>query len=168
MRHHERQIMKRTLAFVLTIAAAPALAQELGGTFTGTLNGNAMTCQIWPTQSDFLRSGNTMMVSIMTNRCEGIEVQGQIALSFEQTGESIGSVEIRIFGQTDGPDLHSNTDTGATVELLSADEEADFLSLSGEMLAQVGPSQDRGSTIDLSAPQELEVRFSGAIGKLDF
>jgi class 3 adenylate cyclase len=54
-------------------------------------------------------------------------------------------------------------DTGATLELLSASEDGGFLSLSCKVSAQVGPSDDRGRTIDLSASRELEVSFSGVI-----
>jgi hypothetical protein len=168
LKHQKRTITKPALAFVLAISALPALAQEAGGVFTGTLNGTPITCPLWPMQSDFLRSGNTLFLNIMTNRCEGIEGEGQISLSFEQTSESIGAVEIRLFGQTDGPNLYGKTDTGAMVELLSASEEGDFLTLSGAVSAQIGPSEDRGSTIDMSAPQALEVNFSGVIGRLTF
>jgi hypothetical protein len=86
-----------------------------------------------------------------------------LPLSFEQTGASIDSVEIRFFGQTDSPDLYGGTDTGATLELLTASEDGGFLSLSGKVIAQVGPSDDRGRTIDLSAARELEMSFSGVI-----
>ena len=163
MRHQERQILKRTLAFALAISAVPALAQEPGGVFTGTLNGNPVTCQIWPMQSDSGSFGNTFTVSIMTNPCEGDEGLGQIDLSFEQTGASIGSVEICLRGEGDSPDLYGGIDTGATLELLSASEDGGFLSLSGKVSAQVGPSDDRGRTIDLSAARELEISFAGVI-----
>ncbi len=91
---------------------------------------------------------------------------GQITLSFEKTGESIDAVEIRLFGQTDSPDLYGKTDAGAVLELLSASEDGGFLSLSGNVSAQVGPSDDRGRTIDLSAARELEMSFSGVIDGL--
>jgi hypothetical protein len=159
--------MKRIVAVALAILALPALAQEPGGGFTGTLNGNPVTCQIWPMQSDFSSFGNTLTISIMTNRCEGTEYLGQIALSFEKTGESIDAVEIRLFGHVDSPDRYGNTDTGATLVLLSVSEDGEFLSLSGTVSAQVGPSDDRGRTIDLSAAQELEISVSGVIEGLD-
>lgn len=159
--------MKWISAFALTILAVPALAQEPGGALTGTLNGTLAACQIWPMQSDYGSFGDTLTVSIMTNRCEGGEFQGQIALSFERTGETIGAVEIRLFGQADSPDHYGNTDTGATLELLSASDEGGLLSLSGTVSAQVGPSDDRGRTIDLSAAQDLEISFSGVIESLD-
>lgn len=159
--------MKRISAFALAVLAVPALAQEPGGAFTGTLNGTPVTCQIWPMQSDFGRFGDTFTVSIMTNRCEGDAFPGQIALSFERTGETIGAVEIRLFGQADSPDRYGNTDTGATLGLLSASEEGGLLSLSGTVSAQVGASDDRGRTIDLSAAQKLEIRFSGVVEGLD-
>jgi hypothetical protein len=168
LKHQKRKITKPALAFVLAISAVPALAQEPGGVFTGTLNGTPITCQFWPMQSDFVSFGDSLTVSIMTNRCEGDEYPSQIALSFEKTGEAINIVEIRLFGQTDSPDLYGGTDTGATVQLVSASEDGDFLTLSGEVTAQVGPSEDRGGTIDLSAPQALEVNFSGLIGRLTF
>lgn len=155
--------MKRVLAVALTVLAVPALGQEPGGVFTGTLNGNPFTCEIWPMQSDFGSFGDTLTVSIMTNRCEGDESLGQIALSFEQTGETIGSVEIRLRGEGDSPDLYGGTETGATLEMLSASEESGFLSLSGNVSAQVGSSDDRGNTIDLSAARALEISFSGVI-----
>ncbi|HSM28379.1 MAG TPA: hypothetical protein VK855_09795 [Thioalkalivibrio sp.] len=53
--------------------------------------------------------------------------------------------------------------TGATLQLLSASEESGFLSLSGNVSAQVGSSDDRGNTIDLSAARTLEISFSGVI-----
>ena len=98
---------------------------------------------------------------------EGGEGPGQIALSFEKTGESIGAVEIRLFGQSGSPDHYGKAGTGATLELLSASEDGGFLSLSGKVSAQVGPSDDRGRTIDLSAARKLELTFSGVIGSLD-
>jgi len=156
------------LAFVLAIPALPALAQEPVGAFTGTFNGTPITCQFRPSQSDFVRTGNTLTISIMTNPCEGFEDRRWIALSFEQTGESIGSVEIDLSGLNDVPKLYGKTDTGATVDLLSASEEGDFLTLSGEVSAQIGPSEDRGGTIDLSAPQALDGSLSGVIGRLSF
>ena len=167
MRHQKRQIMKRILAFALALSAVPALAQAPGGAFTGTLDGTPVTCQIWPMQSDFGRFGTTLTVSIVTNRCEGGEGPGQIALSFEKTGESIGAVEIRLLGQSGSPDHYGKADAGATLELLSASEDGGFLSLSGKVSAQVGPSDDRGRTIDLSAARKLELTFSGVIGSLD-
>lgn len=159
--------MKRILAFALALSAVPALAQAPGGAFTGTLDGTPVTCQIWPMQSDFGRFGTTLTVSIVTNRCEGGEGPGQIALSFEKTGESIGAVEIRLLGQSGSPDHYGKADAGATLELLSASEDGGFLSLSGKVSAQVGPSDDRGRTIDLSAVRKLELSFSGVIGSLD-
>ena len=115
--------MKRILAFALALSAVPALAQAPGGAFTGTLDGTPVTCQIWPMQSDFGRFGTTLTVSIVTNRCEGGGGPGQIALSFEKTGESIGAVEIRLFGQSGSPDHYGKADAGATLELLSASED---------------------------------------------
>lgn len=159
--------MKRIQTFALVISAMPALAQEPGGVFTGTLNGNTVTCQIWPMQSDFGSFGTTLFVSIMTNRCEGDVGQGQISLSFQKTGESIDAVEVRVFGQTDSPDHYGKTDTGAAVELLSTSDDGGLLSLSGNVSALVGPSDDRGRTIDLSAARQLELSFSGVIEGLD-
>lgn len=159
--------MKWISAFALAILAVPALAQEPGGAVTGTLNGTPVTCQIWPMQSDYSSFGNTLGVSLMTNRCEGDAYQGQIALSFERTGETIGAVEIRLFGQVDSPDRYGNSDTGATLGRLSATGDGGLLSLSGTVSAQVGASDDRGRTIDLSAAQDLEISFSGVIESLD-
>jgi hypothetical protein len=166
LRLQQRQFLKRSLAFALAISVVPALAQEPGGVFTGTLNGKPVTCQIWPMQSDFGSFGITLTVSIVTNPCEGEDGLGQIALSFEQTDASTDSLEIRLFGQTDSPDLYGGTDTGATLELLSASEDGGLLSLSGKVSAQVGPSDDRGRNIDLSAAQNLEMSFSGVIEAL--
>lgn len=98
MRHIDRQIAKQILTFVWAISAVPALAEEPGGTFTGTLNGALITYQLWPMQSDFGRFGNTITVSMMTNRCEGDQYLGQISLGFEKYGETINAVEIRLFG----------------------------------------------------------------------
>lgn len=159
--------MKWILAFAFALPAAPALAQEPGGTFTGTLDGNPMTCQIWPMQSDFSSFGNTLSISIMTNRCEGVEGLGQIALSFEKTGESIDSVEIRLRGEGDSADLYGGSETGATLQLDSASADDGFLSLSGNISARVGSSDNRGKTIDLSAARALEISFSGVIEGID-
>jgi hypothetical protein len=150
----------------MAILAVPALAQEPGGVFTGSLNGTAVTCRIWPMQSDFGSFGNTVTVSIVTNPCEGDAGLGQIALSFEQTGASIDLVEIRLRGQGGSPDLYGGTDTGATLELLSASEDGGLLALSGKVSAQVGPSANRGRTIDQSAARNLEISFSGVIDGL--
>jgi hypothetical protein len=106
------------------------------------------------------------MLSIWTNRCAGDESLGQIALSFEQTGETISSIEIRLQGEGDSHDLYGGTEAGATLELLSASEDGGFLSLSGNVSAQVGSSDDRGNTIDLSVARELEISFSGVIAGL--
>jgi hypothetical protein len=168
MRLQEKQTIKLIMAFALTLSVVPAVAQEPGGVVSGTLKRNTVTCQIWPMQSDFGRFGNTLTVSMMTGPCECDGGRGQITLGFEQSGASTGSLEIRFLGQGDSADLYGGTDTGATLELLSASEEGDFLSLSGKVTAQVGPSDDRGRTIDLSASQELEVSFSGVIERLRY
>lgn len=163
LRLQDKRTIKRIMAFALTLSVVPAVAQESGGVVSGTLNGKTVTCQIWPMQSDFGRFGDTFTVSIMTGPCDGDEGRGQITLGFEQTSGSKDSLEIRIPGQGDSPDLYGGTDTGATLELLSASEEGGFLSLSGKVTTQVGPSDDRGRTIDLPASRELEVNFSGVI-----
>lgn len=163
MRLQEKPTVKLIMAFALILSVVPAVAQEPGGVVSGTLSGKTVTCQIWPMQSDFGRFGSTLTVSIVTSPCEGDEGLGQIALGFEQTGGSTDSLEIRILGEGDSPDLYGGTDTGATLELLSASEDGGFLALTGKVTAQIGPSDDRGRTIDLSASQELEVSFSGVI-----
>lgn len=84
-------------------------------------------------------------------------------LSFEQTGESIAPVEIRLVGAGDSPDLYGGTATGATLTLSSSSEDGDLLSLSGKVSAKVGTSGNRGRTINLSAARELEISFSGVI-----
>ena len=154
-----KRISACALAFVLSIV--PAFGTGTGGVFTAILDGSPMTCQIWPDQSDFHRFGNSRSVSIVSNRCEGVEAQ--ISLSFEQTGESISALEIRLDGVDGGLALFANTDTGATLEIISASEDGGFLSLSGNVSAQIGSSDDRGRTIDLSAARELEISFSGVI-----
>lgn len=158
--------MKHVSAIAIALSAAPALAQEPGGAFTGTLDGNPISCQFWPDQSDFTGFGATRSVSIWISRCEGGE--GQLALGFEQAGEAADSVEIRLQGAGDSGDLYGDTDTGATVTITSASEEGGLLALSGRVAAQLGPSDDRGRTIDLSAPKALEGSFDGVIKALAY
>lgn len=145
----------------LVLSVVPALAQAPGGSFKATLDGKPITCQIWPMQSDFLSVGNSRTVGIHANRCDGMA--SQITLGFEQTGESIDSVEIRIVGAGGTPDLYGGSGTGATLKLLSASENGDVLTLSGDVSAKVGTSENRGRTIDLSAVRELQINFSGVI-----
>ena len=93
-----------------------------------------------------------------------IHYEQQLACQNRQANEAM---EIRLFGQSGSPDHYGKADAGATLELLSASEDGGFLSLSGKVSAQVGPSDDRGRTIDLSAARKLELNFSGVIGSLD-
>ena len=158
--------MKHISAIVIALSAAPALAQEPGGTFTGTLDGSPITCQFWPDQSDFTSLGATRSVNIWTSRCEGDE--GQLTLGFEQVGEATASVEIRLQGAGDSGDLYGDTDTGATVAITSASEEGGLLALSGMVSARLGPSDDRGRTIDMSAPKALEGSFDGVLNALSY
>lgn len=158
-----RQTTRRIPALALALLATPALAQEPVGNVTGTLDGAPISCRFQPDQSHFLGFGTSRTVSILTSRCEG--VAGQIALGFEQTGDSIDLVEISLRG-FDTSHLFGNSDTGAMLALHSASEGGDVLSLSGTLSARLGTSDDHGRTIDHSAARLLEVSFDGVIAPL--
>ncbi len=66
-------------------------------------------------------------------------------------------------GAGGAPDLYGGSRTGATPKLISASENGDVLTLSGDVSAKVGPSENRGRTINLSAAQDLQINFSGVI-----
>ena len=154
--------MKKTItALIVFLAAggAPALAQEPGGLVMGSLNGQPLNCQIWPMQSDFSGFGDTITISITAHKCTGLEELNQISVSFDKTGDAIGSVEIRLRGE--GEALYSAPDSA--LELLLANEADGFLSLAGNVSTQVGPSADYGITIDTSAVRPLNISFSGII-----
>ncbi len=156
--------MKKTItALIVFLAAggAPALAQEPGGLVMGSLNGQPLNCQIWPMQSDFSGVGRTLTISVTANRCKGVEGLDTLSISFEKTGDSADNLEIRLRGQ--GIALYGGTNTGATLELLSTSEDDGFLSLAGNISAKIGPSDDHGTTIDMTAAQELEISISGVI-----
>lgn len=84
-----------------------------------------------------------------------------LSISFEKTGDNTDNLEIRLRGQ--GAARYGGTATGAKLELLSASEDNGFLSLAGNVSAKVGPSADHGTTIDMTAAQELEISISGVI-----
>ncbi len=160
---------KRMIALLLTLAAMPAQALEPGGVIMGTLNGQPLNCQIWPMQSDFSGFGSTTSVSLFANHCKGVEGVDMVTLGFERTGETIGTVEIRLrgeglalYGGTEaGPEM--GAETGAMLDLLTFSEDDGFLSLAGNVSAPVGPSGDHGNSIDLDAAQPLEISFSAVI-----
>jgi hypothetical protein len=154
--------MKKLIsALIISLAAgsAPAWAQEVGGVVMGSLDDQPLNCEIWPMQSDFSGFGNTITISITAHKCTGIEGLNQISVSFEKTGDAIGSVEIRLRGE--GEALYSAPDSA--IELLLANEADGFLSLAGNAFAQVGPSDDYGTSIDMSVVQPLSISFSGII-----
>lgn len=64
-------------------------------------------------------------------------------------------------GCADGKTLYSAPDS--TIELLLANEADGFLSLAGNVSAQLGPSDDYGTTVDTSVAQMLNISFSGVI-----
>ena len=152
---------KQMLALLLTLAAMPAQAQEPGGVIMGTLNGQPLNCQIWPMQSDFSGFGSTTSVSLFANHCKGVEGVDMVTLGFGRTGETIGTVEIRLRGE--GLALYGGPETGAMLDLLTFSEDDGFLSLAGNVSAPVGPSGDHGNSIDLDAAQPLEISFSAVI-----
>lgn len=64
--------MKRIFSLAFILPAVSALAQQPGGVFKATLDGKPLTCQVWPMQSDFLRTGSSQTVSMIANRCEWV------------------------------------------------------------------------------------------------
>ena len=159
MKGSKMKKLASALIVILAAGSAPVWAQEAGGVVMGSLDDQPLNCEIWPMQSDFSGFGDTITISITAHKCTGLEGLNQISVSFEKTGNAIGSVEIRLRGQNET--LYSGTD--AIIELTSAHEQDGFLSLAGNVTAQLGTSSDHGSTIDISAARQLNISFSGII-----
>jgi hypothetical protein len=151
------------LSLVVAGLVTPAQAQKPGGTITGTLDGKPLTCQINASNSDFSGSGDALMITITAYPCTGAAELRIVRVSFTKEEKSTSRHEVRLLQRNKKPDLYSDTRRGASVELTSMKEDDGFLSLTGSVTAKLGPSSDRGTTIDLTAPLALQLSFKGVV-----
>lgn len=157
--------MLKIASLVLTLAASPVLAQETGGTITGTLNGQKAEWRIDPSQSDFSGfSGFSGMrtISLYAKPINAPDNVGVLTIGFETNNNSASSPEAIIFAGK-GSFVHIAHEDNAKITLTREEENDGFLVLEGSFSGTLSKTSDYGRTIDETDTYDLKVEFSGVV-----
>lgn len=162
------------MAFVIGLAAAPAVADEPGGRITGTIGDRPVTVEIWRAQSDAYGDADRGGVSIYTRHIDPDEGFGRLSLGFEGTFTDPFNIELSIASVGTDPKPHVNgyweaDQEDLTLRIARSEVRDDLLAIrgtvSGELLFQ--PQGDRAApasalsdslsvTLDFDARLEMD------------
>lgn len=143
--------------FLILMTATPALALEPGGQVQGTVDGRAVSAEIWATQSDYSDYGAGASVSIMTRGDLDPDIRlGPVSIGFEGSDFSrplnTAEITIRIPESNPMQIYGASLDDGLVVTIDTARKEGDLLQITGRVEGNLArrPAM-RGATVGVPA-----------------
>lgn len=154
--------MTRHLFAVLAVAAlvSPAMAQVTTGTITGTLDGTPTSWTFSATQSDFVWDTNYARISLMGWPDAAPEWFAMISIGFGLQQGRPENPEVLLMPRGDGPALFGQD---IEITLTEVGIEGQALRLSGSLSGVLGQTTDYGSSVEMSAPRQIDLTFDGVI-----
>lgn len=154
--------MTRHLFAVLAVAAlvSPAMAQDTTGIIIGTLDGASASWTFSAAQSDFF--WDTSYASISLTGWPEVAPDGfaMISIGFGLQQGSPENPEVLLLPRGDGPALFGRD---IEIKLTEAGMEGGVLRLSGSLSAVLGQTTNQGTSVDMSAPRQIDLTFDGVI-----
>ncbi|MFD1342180.1 hypothetical protein [Litorisediminicola beolgyonensis] len=161
------------LAAPLVLLAGASAAQE-SGTLALDIGGASRSYTLWSEQSDWSGWGEPPAVSgsvnIYARPEEGGGTFATFTLGLDLMSGAVNGAEASLLSLSDGETTRyfSTDDQGAlAVELSELSVDGEFLSISGSLSGQMGPSPDFGRTVDLSEPLAISGEFAVTLGPVE-